>query len=173
MQAAMEWRALSSADKALWAAYALTVTFYNSLGIAYHPNWMACYVRVSVFSQMGPPGYIPIAVPSDTGLPMLPTPSIGESGGNLLLTAMTPAFISGQWTVWTALTVDQRRKYSRAKVNGWTIASYLSGLPIQLYGSLRSGLAAGKEWRVFLYWRYLDSYGRLSRTQVYEYDFAT
>lgn len=159
------WRALSGTVRGNWETYAATVTLTNSLGQDYQISGFAMFVRNSMVLELrGTPA--DANVPSDTGLPSVPTITLEYVSDDLRIASISPSVPSGGFIRGSVFTpTPASRNQSRGFVKD-TFEYTNESLPFVISEDYAEGYSSAVEINAFVSIRYMDDDERISQEQI-------
>jgi len=159
---------LTTGERDLWDAYALTCEFTNSLGDPYHLNGFNTFIRI--LSTINAYGMIwPHTAPTASGFPLtlnLTYKLYGESPTNGVLQIdyiYDPPAIAGAvvYTVHTLRPITRQHPFKASIFKGYFPTD--TSLPLTLYTFAPFVNSDLDNIQTLMIWHYLDSTGRLSK----------
>jgi len=165
------WRTLSQSDRDDWDTYAATVTFQNSLGQDYQINGFQMFVRSQMFEALR--GTEAAAtIPTDTGLPSVPTITLDYNSDDLRVFSISPSLTGNQEIRGTVYAPAQ---VSRAAPSGRVVSTFEllnTGGPDIIAADYGINFQSGLELRAYVDLRFIDGDFRLSNNQRLSLDFT-
>lgn len=172
VQAVQDWNGLTVAQKLGWTAYSATVTYYDSLGRAYHPTGMNLYVGVAIMLLRVGANPSGLSAPGASGLATPSAQTWGVTLGALTLVSVVGWPVTGNAVVGSIYGVDVRRAQNRARLLQTFGFNTAMSFPHTFATGIDSAWPSGAQLRVWIKWRQVDIYTRVSTLQVQAVDWV-